>query len=191
MSETSIKDSGVEEEHTERQSPRWGAIAAWGVLIAVLSLFGFGLLRNQQGPISEGSVVPDFVLTTFDGQEIALHDLAGQVVVINFWASWCTTCDEEAAELEQAYQLYKDRGVFFLGVDYSDTDNAALAYLEEYGVTYPNGPDLRTRISQAFRIRAVPETYIVAPDGTLAVAKIGPFTSLAEIMLAIDSVLDE
>jgi len=172
-------------------SRRWGAILAWGVLLALLTLLGFGLLRSQQGPISVGSVVPDFVLTTFEGEEIALRDLAGQVVVINFWASWCTTCDAEAAELEQAYQMYKDRNVVFLGVDYSDTDRAALEYLEKFGITYPNGPDLRTRISQAFRIRAVPETYIVAPDGTLALAKIGPFTSLQEIVNAIEGVLGE
>jgi cytochrome c biogenesis protein CcmG/thiol:disulfide interchange protein DsbE len=136
-------------------------------------------------------VVPDFVLTTFEGEEIALRDLAGQVVVLNFWASWCRTCDDEAAELEQAYQIFKDRNVVFLGVDYSDTDRAALAYLEKFGITYPNGPDLRTRISQAFRIRAVPETYIVAPDGTLALAKIGPFVSLQEIVNAIEGVLGE
>ena len=169
---------------------RWGAILAWGALLALLTLLYLGLLRSQQGQISEGSVVPDFVLTTFDGQEIALHDLAGQVVVINFWASWCSTCDEEAAELEQAYQIYKDRGVVFLGVDYSDAERPALEYLERYGVTYPNGPDEGTRISQAFRIRAVPETYIVAPDGILAVAKIGPFLSLQEILNAIEGVLE-
>ncbi len=169
---------------------RWGAILAWGALLALLTLLFLGLLRSQQGHIPEGSIVPDFVLTTFDGQEIALHDLAGQVVVINFWASWCSTCDEEAVELEQAYQIHKDRDVVFLGVDYSDADRLALEYLERYGITYPNGPDKGTRISQAFRVRGVPETYIVAPDGTLAVVQIGPFASLQEILNAIDSALD-
>ena len=186
--ESELSDAGADASNPPR---RWGAILAWGALLALLTLLGFGLLRSQQGPISVGSVVPDFVLTTFEGEEIALRDLAGQVVVINFWASWCTTCDAEAAELEQAYQMYKDRNVVFLGVDYSDSDRPALAYLERFGITYPNGPDLRTRISQAFRIRAVPETYIVAPDGTLALAKIGPFISLQEIVNAIEYALSE
>lgn len=191
MSEGPESELRVEEADASDRPRRWGAILAWGVLLALLTLLGFGLLRSQQGPISVGSLVPDFVLTTFDGDEIALQDLAGQVVVLNFWASWCRTCDDEAAELEQAYQIFKDRNVVFLGVDYSDTDRAALAYLEKFGITYPNGPDLRTRISQAFRIRAVPETYIVAPDGTLALAKIGPFVSLQEIVNAIEGVLGE
>lgn len=190
MSENSRTNAVATAEKVEDRPRRWGAVLAWTGLIALLLLFGFGLLRSQQGPISEGSVVPEFILTTFDGQEIALQDLAGQVVVINFWASWCRTCDEEAAELEQAYQIYRDRGVVFLGVDYSDTDRDALAYLERFSITYPNGPDKGTRISQAFRIRAVPETYIVAPDGTLAVVKIGPFISLQEILTAVDRALD-
>lgn len=183
-------NSGEVVAESQVRSPRWGALAAWGVLFVILILLGLGLVRSGQGQLPVGSEVPDFVLTTFDGQDIALGDLSGQVVVINFWASWCSTCDEEAAELEQAYQVYKDRGVVFLGVDYSDTDRAALAYLEQYGVTYPNGPDLGTRISQAFRIRAVPETYIVGADGLLAARKIGPFLSLQEIVNTIESVLE-
>lgn len=183
-------NSGEVVAESQVRSPRWGAMAAWGVLFVILILLGLGLVRSGQGQLPVGSEVPDFVLTTFDGQDIALGDLSGQVVVINFWASWCSTCDEEAAELEQAYQVYKDRGVVFLGVDYSDTDRAALAYLEQYGVTYPNGPDLGTRISQAFRIRAVPETYIVGADGLLAARKIGPFLSLQEIVNTIESVLE-
>ncbi|HEY70427.1 MAG TPA: TlpA family protein disulfide reductase [Anaerolineae bacterium] len=169
------------------RSRRWGAIFAWSVLLLLLVLFGFGLMRREQGSISVGSVVPDFVLTTFDGREISLQDLAGQVVVINFWSSWCLTCDEEAAVLEQAYQLVRDSPVFFLGVNYSDTDWAALDFLEKYGITYPNGADEGTRIAQDFRIRSVPETYIVAPDGTLAFAKDGPFSSVDEILEAIES----
>jgi cytochrome c biogenesis protein CcmG/thiol:disulfide interchange protein DsbE len=187
MREGEDRETLKAEEAKPARSGRWGAILAWGVLFLLLVLFGFGLLRREQGQISVGSVVPYFVLTTFDGQEIALQDLAGQVVVINFWSSWCLTCDEEAAALEQAYQLARDSQVSFLGVNYSDADWAALDYLEKYGITYPNGPDEGTRIAQDFRIRSVPETYIVAPDGTLVFMKIGPFSSVEEILEAIES----
>ena len=166
---------------------RWGVVLVWGLLLGLLAILGLGLVRTQQGPVGVGATVPDFSLTTFDGETVDIRDLRGQVVVINFWASWCKPCEQEAAELEQAYQLYKDQGVVFLGVDYVDTDREAKAYLEKFGITYPNGPDLGTRISQAFRIRGVPETYIVGTDGRLAVIKIGPYQSLDEIVRQIET----
>jgi cytochrome c biogenesis protein CcmG/thiol:disulfide interchange protein DsbE len=64
--------------------------------------------------------------------------------------------------------------VVFLGVDYVDTEAEALAYITEFNITYPNGPDIGTRISQAYRIQGVPETFFVAKDGTLRGVKIGP-----------------
>ncbi len=76
------------------------------------------------------------------------------------------------------------------GVDYVDTEPEALAYLEEFQVTYPNGPDLRTKISQAFRITGVPETYIIDQDGVIVYVRIGPFRSLEEIKSFIDPLLD-
>ena len=68
-----------------------------------------------------------------------------------------------------------------------DTEREALAYLERFDITYPNGPDLGTRIAQAFRIRGVPETFVVNPDGRLTHVKIGPFESLEEILAAVDT----
>lgn len=193
-------DEQVEAQDAEQLTPddpgegksstrRWGVILAWIFVLGLLLILGIMLIRTQKGPIGVGDEVPDLTLTTFDGDLISFDDLAGDVVVINFWASWCKPCEQEAAELEQAYQMYKDEGVVFLGVDYVDTETEARGYLEKFGITYPNGPDLGTRISQAFRIRGVPETYIMGPDGRLAAVKIGPYTSLEEILRQIDGVL--
>lgn len=151
----------------------WWKIIAFGGVLALLGLLGWGLVRVQAGPRAQGEA-PDFTLITFDGGEITLSDLTGQVVVINFWASWCPPCRDEAAYLESTWREYKDRDVVFIGIDYVDTDAEALAYIEEFDITYPNGPDLGTRISQAFRIRGVPETFFVAKDGTLRGVKVGP-----------------
>lgn len=177
-------------ENNDSSRPRkWGVIVAWALVLGLLATLGFGLARAQQGSIGVGSPVPDFTLTTFDGEQIRIADLRGQVVLLNFWASWCVTCELEAKELEQVYQMYKDREVVFLGVDYVDTEPEALAYLEKYGITYPNGPDLGTHISQAFRIRGVPETYIVNPEGRVAQVMIGPYPSVEMIVQDIDDVL--
>ena len=168
-----------------------GALAAWIAIFALLALLAFGLLRNQEGPVTIGETAPNFTLTTFNGEQISLEDLKGKVVVLNFWASWCKPCEEEAAELETAWRIYQPGGeVVFLGVDYVDTESEAMVYLEKFDVTYPNGPDLRTQISQAFRIRGVPETYILDQDGKLAAFKISPFLSLAEIQGMIDPRLE-
>jgi cytochrome c biogenesis protein CcmG/thiol:disulfide interchange protein DsbE len=170
-----------ETEIQEERPFRWGSLLVWAGVIGILIVLGLGLTRSKQGPIGVGENVPDFILSTFDGDQIDIESLRGKVIVINFWASWCGPCEQEAAELEQAYQNFKDQDVIFLGVDYVDTETEALAYLSKFNITYPNGPDLRTEISQAFRIRGVPETYIVGRQGVLVDVKIGPYTSLAEI----------
>jgi len=151
----------------------WVRPLAYGSLLALLGLVGWGLVRAQAGPRDEGPA-PDFSMATFSGEQVSLSALRGQVVVINFWASWCPPCREEAAYLESTWRAYRDQGVVFIGVDYADTDREALAYIDEFDITYPNGPDIGTRISQAYRIQGVPETFFVAKDGSLRGVKIGP-----------------
>lgn len=185
MEDTDIAPEAVQHEPKRR---RWGFVFVWVFVIALLVVVGVSLIRTQEGHIQVGDQVPDLSLQTFEGETIEFASLRGQVVVVNFWASWCKPCEQEAAELQQAYKLYRDEGVAFLGVDYVDTETEARAYLQKFGITYPNGPDLGTRISQAFRIRGVPETYIIGPDGKLAAFKIGPYQSLDEIIQQIESV---
>ena len=169
-----------------------GAVLAWGAVFGLLLVLFLGLQRSQEGPVSVGDEAPDFILTTFEGEEISIEDLEDKVVVINFWASWCKPCEQEAADLENAWLQYKPRGdVVFLGVDYVDTETEAMGYLNKFNISYPNGPDLGTRISQAFRIQGVPETYIIAKDGTLVSFQKGPYSSLAQIRSVIDPLLEQ
>ncbi|MGD9092964.1 MAG: TlpA disulfide reductase family protein [Anaerolineales bacterium] len=185
----SLEEGALDETPSRR--PRWGRILVWVGLLVFLVILALGLQRSQQGPVVVGDQVPNFTLTTFDGEQIELADLQGQVVVLNFWASWCKPCEQEAADLETAWRFYQPRGdVMFLGVDYVDTEPEALAYLEKFDITYPNGPDLGTRISQAFRIRGVPETYFIDQDNSLQHVQIGPFSSLSQIKAVIDPMLE-
>lgn len=185
QSETSTQETVV-------RRPPWGRILVWAGVLGLLAILALGLRRTQQGPVSVGDKVPNFSLTTFEGQQIDLVDLQGKVVVLNFWASWCKPCEQEAADLENAWRYYQPRGdVVFLGVDYVDTEPEALKYLEKFEITYPNGPDLGTRISQAFRIRGVPETYIIDQNNILNNVQIGPFSSLSQIQGMIDPLLNQ
>jgi cytochrome c biogenesis protein CcmG/thiol:disulfide interchange protein DsbE len=185
MQETQI-EGNVQGADTQTRI-RWGRVAVWGVVLALLVLLAMGLRRSQSGPVAKGEVAPDFTLTTFEGDQIRLADLEGKVVVLNFWASWCKPCEDEAAELQAAWEQYRPTGeVVFLGVDYVDTEPEAMAYLDKFNITYPNGPDLGTRISQAYRTLGVPETYIIDRDGILVHFQKGPFLSLAQIQSVVD-----
>ncbi|MGB9799503.1 MAG: TlpA family protein disulfide reductase [Thermanaerothrix sp.] len=164
-------------------------VGSFLLLLAFLFLIGQGLRRAYAGPIAIGQKVPAFELTTFEGEVIRTTDWQGKVIVVNFWASWCKPCEQEAADLERAWQHYREgREVLFLGVDYVDTEPEARAFIEKFGLTYPNGPDLRTKISQMFRIQGVPETYIIDRAGRLAFVKKGP-TSFNEMTGVIDRLL--
>jgi cytochrome c biogenesis protein CcmG, thiol:disulfide interchange protein DsbE len=194
----------TEEQTTPTPAPKRGVrlstqIIIWVVLMALLVLVGLGLKKAQNPIISIGSQIPDFPLTMFEGysyqgdSEINFSDLQGKVVVINFWASWCKPCEQEAAELEEAWRYYEEDGqVVFLGIAWTDTPANAANYLKRFDITYPNGPDLGSRISAIFnRNLGVPETYFIGRDGVLRSIKIGPFTSVQEIQASINPLLAE
>ncbi len=180
----------------KRGVPLWAQILVWVGLLGLLTIVALGLRRSQQGSVRVGDTIPDFSLKFFDGynyqgqSEVKLSDLRGKVVVINFWASWCKPCEQEAAEVEAAWKVYEPGGqVVFFGADYVDTEPEARGYLKKFAITYPNGPDLGTRISQIFRITGVPETYFIDQNGKLVYAQIGPFTSEAQIHAILDPLL--
>jgi len=190
-----------ESTHTE-PAPKRGVrlstqIIIWVALMALLVLVGVGLKKAQNPMITIGSEVPDFPLTTFEGysyqgaQEINFAELRGKIVVINFWASWCKPCEQEAAELEEAWRFYEEsEEVVFLGIAWTDTPDNSIIYLKRFDITYPNGPDLGSRISAIFnRNIGVPETYFIDREGVVSSIKIGPFTSVSEIKASIDPLL--
>ena len=146
------------------------------LLLGLIAIMAINLSKVESVELA-GREAPAFTLPLFDQfeqEQLALADLRGQVVVINFWASWCVECYKEADLLEQAWRDYQGKGVVFVGVDYLDTDKEGLAYMEKYDITYPSGPDIGNKIAQDYAITGVPETFFIDKAGNIAHVKIGP-----------------
>ncbi|MEW6406154.1 MAG: redoxin domain-containing protein, partial [Chloroflexota bacterium] len=185
-------------EATQKKSvPVWVQVLVFGLLMGLMVLVGIILFRRQQGTVQPNDQVRNFTLPLFSGyeyqgqSEVKLSDLRGKVVVLNFWASWCKPCEQEAAEMQETWEYYEPTGqVVFLGADYVDTEPEARVYLKKYGITYPNGPDMGTEISQMFRIKGVPETYFIDQEGVVQYVQVGPFSSADQIKSIIEGLLE-
>ncbi len=135
---------------------------------------GIGIISVGRALDLDPRPAPDFILTTYDGRQLQLSDFRGQVVVLNFWASWCPPCRAEAPVLEQASREFRDAGVVIIGIDVWDDDDQAAAFLEEFGITYPNAEDTTRLIPVEYGVTGLPETFVVDRRGVLVRRWVGP-----------------
>jgi cytochrome c biogenesis protein CcmG/thiol:disulfide interchange protein DsbE len=173
-------------ESARRGSPAW--IAAGVVAVVVVALLGYGLVAKPPAPPQVGSPVPDFQLTAFDGSPMQLSSYRGQIVVVNFFASWCDPCREEAAALEQTWRVYQGQGVQFFGIAYKDASSKAEAFLTEFDATYPSTAEPGNRTARAYGITGVPETFVVDQQGNLFRHYLGAITQ-AQLSQNLDQLL--
>lgn len=154
----------------------WVRLALVAVIAGgVISLLAYGFTRDAryiQSPLVARQA-PSFALTLFDGKVIRLDDLRGKVVFLNFWASWCVPCRAEAKDLEAAWKKYKDRGVVFLGVNIQDKEENARAFIEEFAISYMNGPDTGGKIAIDYGVWGIPETFFIDRHGRITYKHVG------------------
>ena len=167
-----------------RRRMRWWIIVpAAALFVGLIVVLVWGGLDNRtategSGATRPGKEAPAFTLRSFEDGELSLSDFEGEAVVINFWASWCLPCREEMPALEATWNAYRDRGLVIIGVNTprSDPEPQARAFLEEFGVTYPNVFDTDGFTAIDYGVSGIPVTFFVDRDGIVARRYVGTLT---------------
>lgn len=142
------------------------------IVVAFFALLAFGLANKspatgRSGVTRIGKPAPQFSMTLLDGGEFHLEEHAGRPIVMNFWASWCPPCRDESPGFERVWQKYRDSGVLFVGVDIQDTQEEAARYVEEFGLTFPNGRDPDGKITVDYGVIGLPVTFFIGAGGVV------------------------
>jgi len=146
------------------------------ILLLFISIYGDKNSTYTSTSPLIGRKIPDHELSLFNGSTINLNTLKGKILVINFWASWCSPCKEEAPAIESSWTKYRSKGVEFIGINIMDDKNSAIKYLTEIESSYINAIDKDGKLAVDFGISGVPETLFVDPNGIIVDKYIGPLT---------------
>lgn len=142
-----------------------GSLALLAGVLALAIALGLQLSRRNMGRPTSGPA-PNFALELFDGTDSRLSDYRGQVVLINFWASWCPPCRDEAPDLQALYEDYRALGFTVLGVNMLESSRRkALEFIKEFGIRYPNGEDIGEKVTNLYRVEAPPESFLIDRRG--------------------------
>jgi cytochrome c biogenesis protein CcmG/thiol:disulfide interchange protein DsbE len=164
---------------------RSSSLLFWGVVLAAIAVMVTGIIFTSRfntditlspSPLID-EPVPDVEIRYLDSADkFRLTDFAGDIVVVNFWASWCGNCRVEHEALNTAAAVYTDLGVTFIGIAYQDDDAASVRFLDELGRgnPYTYGVDEGSRVAVEFGVLGLPETFFVDRDGIIRGKVSGP-----------------
>jgi len=139
-----------------------GISRRWSLALALLLVGGTG---TAQAAVQASAIAPDFTLRSVGGSNLRLAEQRGQVVLVNFWASWCGPCRQEMPQLDRLYQKYRSSGFVLLGVNVDDDARKAGDVAAKLGVTFPVLLDTDKAVSKLYDLSTMPSTVIIDRDG--------------------------
>lgn len=154
----------------------------WKIVAGVLLLLAATLVAcgdsepSGLSGVNEGNLASDFTLEALDGSEVSPSEYRGNVVLINFWATWCPPCRAEIPDIEGAYRARKDDGLVVLGVDVEESREAVAPFVEAMGMTYPVLLDESGQVLKMYRAIGLPMSLILDQDGVIQVRHMGALT---------------
>lgn len=168
-----------------------GQLGALALVLGLLGLLVWKVVSDSAPSATVGGPAPRFSLPRLedDEQTAGLHSYPRSVRVVNFWATWCFPCREEAPLLQKAWEKYRARGVVVLGVDTRDFISDARSFVRRYGLTYPNVYDGAGKLVEPWGVTAFPETFVIDRNGIIVEHIVGAIDDSAQIEGAIERAL--
>ena len=195
--------------HGKRSGPRW----IWLALLAILAVGGLGavkywglsalsdpdglpgggdavLLRgtSRATTLTAGMPAADFTLATLDGGTASLQDYRGQVVLVNFWATWCPPCRADMPDMEQVYRERNDQGFAVLAVNVQEAKEPIAGFVRRYGLPFPIPLDVDGEAVQQYEVYTLPSSYFIDRECRVAEVHVGPLNKAA-ISAKVDKLL--
>jgi cytochrome c biogenesis protein CcmG/thiol:disulfide interchange protein DsbE len=157
-----------------RKRSVWALVIAIPVILLLAS--GFGRDPNAIASPLLNKPAPRFTLRTLDNRPVSMANLRGRPVVLNFWASWCVSCQQEHRNLMAAWRAFRQSGVVFVGIDYEDRASDARDFLHRYGGGWPVLQDPGQQTAINYGVYGVPETFFIDRSGIVRYKSTGPVT---------------
>ena len=135
--------------------------------------------------LAEGNRAPDFSLQSLDDVQIRLAELRDQVLLLNFWGTWCGPCRREMPEFQKAYEDWQSRGFEIIAIAYNDTEQAMIKFRDEFGLSFPLALDDSGEINDLYGIQTRPSSYLLGKDGVILARHFGIMTEsqLSELLV--------
>ena len=148
-----------------------------GFLVALLLLIALPVAAQEAGSgltrLADTPLAPDFSLPDMDGAVYRLSDYRGQVVIVNFWATWCPPCREEMPSMQRAWEQLQGEGILMLGINVGEDEDTIFPFTADYPVDFPLLLDRESAVTGQWPVRGLPTTFVVDPAGRIVYRAIG------------------